>query len=299
MQTLLPPIHSIEDYTRVYPKEKTWLPAMLALCQRHGLDSDRLRRMALGTHVAFRSGGAIVKLFSSLWPQDASSERASLNHITGLPVPELLAEGELEGWPYVIMSAVPGTPAAEVWEELALEDKRGIVAELGRIMAKLHALPPLPEVDYGWDSFLSERLQNAEGHHNAPPPWREWINRRLDGFAPTPRANVLLSADITEDHLLLSQENGRWRISGFIDFGDARMGHPYYEFIAPLAFYTVGEPELSRLLVESYGLDFSAGLADELTTWCLLHEFGRLQDFTDKVAVRSPEVLFRALWGSV
>lgn len=297
MKNLLPPIRSEQDYRRVYADESIWLPAMRALCQRHGLDPDRLQRMGLGTHVAFRSGDRIIKLFAGPWAEDYTSESACLKHITGLPVPELMAEGELEDWPYIVMGAVPGTPAVEVWEELALEDKRGVVAELGRIMATLHALPPLPGLGGDWNVFLQERLQNAEEHHDAPPPWRAWINRRLDGFAPTPRAHVLLSADITEDHLLLSEENGRWRVSGFIDFGDARMGHPFYEFIAPLAFYTVGTPELSRLLVESYGLDFSADLAEELTTWCLLHEFGRLRDFTDKAGIESPEELCRALWG--
>ena len=297
MSALLPPVGSESDYVKIYKNEEIWLPAMRALCQRHGLEPQGLQRMGLRTHVAFRSGDSIIKLFASPWADDYISESACLKHITGLPVPELVAEGDLEGWPYIVMGAVPGTPAVEIWEELALEDKRGIVEELGRIMASLHALPPLPGLGGDWNVFLQERLQNAEKHHDAPPPWRAWSNQRLDNFAPTPRADVLLSADITEDHLLLSEENGRWRISGFIDFGDARMGHPYYEFVAPLAFYTVGEPELSRLLVESYGLDYTADLAEELTTWCLLHEFGRLRDFTDKVPAASPEELYRNLWG--
>jgi hygromycin-B 7''-O-kinase len=309
---MLPSISSHRDYTKVYTDDQIWLPAIRVLCQRHGLDIASLQRMGLGSHVAFRSGDKIIKLFSTLWPEDFISERACLKHIHGLPTPKLIAEGELEGWPYIVMNVVPGAPAVKVWNRLDLQQKRGIVTELGQIMATLHTLPPLVlsdntaldktasgDVALGgdWNTFVQARLDNAEKHHKAEEPWKSWINQRLEDFSPTPLPAVLLSADITADHLLLSQQGDHWRVTGFIDFGDARMGHPYYEFIAPLAYYTLGTPELAKLLLESYGLVLTAELADELTTWCLLHEFGRLQDFLDACSVGSPQEFHRALWG--
>ncbi|MFN2245353.1 MAG: hypothetical protein ACK2U2_23895, partial [Anaerolineae bacterium] len=83
------------------------------------------------------------------------------------------------------------------------------------------------------------------------------------------------------------------------DFGDAMMGHPHYEFVAPLMCLTIGEPSLSRVLVESYGLEFSPALADRLTTYCLLHQYGRLADILERHPASDGEDLVRAMWGDL
>lgn len=42
-----------------------------------------------------------------------------------------------------------------------------------------------------------------------------------------------IHCDIIRDHILLKKnETGRWKISGLIDFGDARFGDPFYELCA-------------------------------------------------------------------
>jgi len=97
--------------------------------------------------------------------------------------------------------------------------------------------------------------------------------------------------------VLLVRDDAAWHVGGVIDFGDARIGHPFYEFIAPLAFYTFGEPALSRALVEAYGLTPTPSVRDALTTYCLLHEFGRLADFLSQHPVDTPAEFYAALWG--
>ena len=296
---ILPTIRSRKDYLQAYTEEAVWLPAMRTLCQRHGRRAGSLRRMTLGSHVVFCADDVIIKLFCPLWSEDFKSERACLAHIRGLSVPQLIAEGELEGWPYLLITVVPGIPAGELWDKLDRAQQQGIVTELGQIMSTLHALPTVPELDDDWAGFIQARIDGADQHHAADEPFRGWIRQRLARFREPPFPHVLLSADITEDHLLLSERAGRWRITGFIDFGDARMGHPYYEFIAPLAFYTIGKPELSRMLVEAYGLELTAELADDLTSYCLLHEFGRLAHFLERFAAEDGPAFHRALWGDI
>ena len=114
------------------------------------------------------------------------------------------------------------------------------------------------------------------------------------GFDP-----VLLNADITDEHVLVVNRNGYWRFSGVIDFGDAMMGHPHYEFVAPLVCLTLGEPPLSQTLVESYGLELTPALAERLTTYCLLHKYGRLGDILERCPVSSGEDLYSAMWGQL
>ena len=94
---ILPPVESAEQYRALYPDERQWRPAIQAICQRHGLSVDGLSREELGTHLAFRSGRRIVKLFCNLWPRDFAAERAVLQHVEGLPTPDIVAEGEIEG----------------------------------------------------------------------------------------------------------------------------------------------------------------------------------------------------------
>jgi hypothetical protein len=75
------------------------------------------------------------------------------------------------------------------------------------------------------------------------------------------------------------------------------MGHPSYEFIAPLAFYCFGDPPASRALLEGYGLDLTPEVADRLTTYCLLHKFGRIGVFLARHPAADGAAFHRALWG--
>ena len=43
---------------------------------------------------------------------------------------------------------------------------------------------------------------------------------------------VLINADLTDDHLLLLYRFGTWRISALIDWADAEVGSPEYEWVA-------------------------------------------------------------------
>ena len=92
---------------------------------------------------------------------------------------------------------------------------------------------------------------------------------------------------------MLSESGGQWAISGIIDFGDARIGHPYYDFIAPLAHYAYGESEVSKALLRGYGLEVTGPVMESLTKYCLLHEFGRLGDFLSRHFAADPEAFWK------
>lgn len=297
MASLLPDVPSPADYRLVHTEDATWLPAMTAICGRHGLEPSSLTRQVAGTHVVFRSGPRIIKLYAPFWPEDFTAERAALGHLRGLPAPELAAQGEFEGWPYLLMSVVSGIPADNVWPQLAATEKIDVARQLGALMRQLHHQRAVTELAVDWDAFLAERISGAEAFHAAVEPWRDWIRDRLASFREAPFSPVLLHADITADHALLSRTVTGWRITGLIDFGDAMMGHPFYEFIAPLAFYCFGHPPASRALLDGYGLDLTPKLADRLTTYCLLHKFGRIGVFLARHPVTNGPEFHRALWG--
>jgi len=298
-QAMLPTITSKAEYRALYMDSAAWLPAMKAICERHGLDASGLQREPPGTHIVYRVGPYILKLFCTFWGDDYDSERAVLRQIQGLQTPQLVADGELEDWPYLVMTAMPGRPVNEVWDRLSMAEKRSILACVGAFMRALHAQDPIPELETDWAQFLAERVEQWEEHHQPGEGWRGWIRERVCDFHEPPFTPVLLNADITDEHVLVEHRDGQWRFCGVIDFGDAMMGHPHYEFVAPLMCLTVGEPTLSRTLVESYGLDLTPALADRLTTYCLLHKFGRLSDILARCPVSNGLELHRALWGDL
>lgn len=63
-------------------------------------------------------GSLIVKLHFPLWREDYEVERIVLSHLSGLPTSQIVALGEIEGGPYLVMSAVNGLPAVKVWRRL-------------------------------------------------------------------------------------------------------------------------------------------------------------------------------------
>ncbi len=294
---MLPQIQDLEGYRAIYAQNKPWLPAMRYICNRHDLDPATLQRQVLGTHVVFKASQVILKLFCPLWLGDYTAEKVVLEAIEGIPAPEIMATGEIEGWPYLVMTVVPGKPLLVVWDQLEKDQQQGIVVQLGQMLRTLHWLPPLPQLANDWDAFLGERLANWREHHQPSPPWSGWLAQLLEDFSEPSFDPVLLNGDITADHLLLSEQDGRWVISGLIDFGDAMMGHPYYDFIAPLTFITVGQPRLSRLLLESYGLDLTPECTRRLTAYCFLHRFAHLSDFLARYQVADGPAFHLALWG--
>jgi hygromycin-B 7''-O-kinase len=297
LRDLLPRVTSISDYHRVYGDSQIWSKAVHEVAARHRLPGRGVRQ-TLGSHVVYRFGDYIVKLYLPMWFEDYRVERIALPSISGLPTPRIFADDEIEGWPYLVMSHVPGVPAGEVWRTLSAEDRISIGCQIGEAIRLLHQTSLPDGLPADWPSFIKERIDRAESHHHAPEPWRSWIRQQLAGFREPELEHVLLNCDLTEDHILLLEQNGRWTISGIIDFGDARIGHPYYDFIAPLAHYAYGEPEVSKALLMGYGLEVTDSVTESLTKYCLLHEFGKLSHFLGRRFVGDPKGFVEALWGA-
>ena len=252
----------------------------------------RLELAPPGTHVVFRVADLYVKLFAPPWREDFTPEQLVLGQLSDcsdLPVPRLVAKGEIEGWPYIVITAVEGMPLCQVWDAMETPDRTHIAARCGELMAAIHATPVegLEAIAADWPALVKKQTNNCHERLARHGLNERWIGDILafltdspplfkPGFRP-----VLLSADVTDEHVLVSQRGGRWELTGFIDFGDAILGHPYYEFAAPGCCITIGLPEMQRTMLLAYG--FSAAQLDEalarrLTAYTLLHRFVRIPD---------------------
>src|SRR5688572_4279488 len=122
MSQHLPTIETLDQYRACYRQVEVWLPAISAICQRHQLPAPRAEGFRSGSDIVFLVDEQVVKLSSPLFRAQFLAERAALPRVYGrlsAPTPELLAEGELEGWPYFILRRVPGLHLEDVWPKLS------------------------------------------------------------------------------------------------------------------------------------------------------------------------------------
>ncbi len=113
---------------------------------------------------------------------------------------------------------------------------------------------------------------------------------------------LLVSGDVTEDHILLVEGDEGWSISGLIDFADALIAPPAYEWVALWFSALRRDADALRAFLEGYG-----GLTAD-TTFCrtamaftFLHEFGAeimAEELRgeDTAALTSVQALQAILW---
>jgi hygromycin-B 7''-O-kinase len=278
------------------------------------LDASALEPALPGSHVVFWVGpGRLIKLFCRFWPDDAVAERVALAALTAhpaIPVPRVVADGDLEGWTYLVLEPLPGTPLNQVWAQVGADDREAICETLGEVMAALHAVPiaGLDAIAVDWPAWLAERrdgFATAQAERGVAPEWIEASLTCMDALWPELIAAqpVFINSDITDEHVLLQQENGRWRMTGLIDFGDAMLGGALYEFTAPLVFIGGREPVLHRALMRGYGYadaGLDAALSRRLAAIALLHQFADLPLYLRTAGDPMPRdmgELQEALWG--
>jgi hygromycin-B 7''-O-kinase len=263
--------------------------------------------------VVFGAGSRhLVKLFPPLWSHEQGVERAALEHVAGrlsVATPEVVAAGELEGWSYLVLSRVSGTPLAALWEELAPEARVRAARRAGEIVAEHHALPlpgsgvPAPP----WADFVAERVAQAGARLAGSPRTRAWAEALpaflaplLPGLAAAPP--VFLNADVTEEHLFLAPD-GSGEVIGLVDLADAMVGARDYDLVSFAIFLGARAALLLSEFLEGAGVpaaERGAGLARRLTAWALLHRYAGGCDSVTAAADAVPLAeLPRALFGAL
>ncbi|NVB42982.1 phosphotransferase [Pseudenhygromyxa sp. WMMC2535] len=288
---LLPEIDSKARYRELVADEARWRPGLRVIAARHGLAFDRLERAKGGTHIVYLDDRVVVKLFVPLWADDALAERAMLAHVAGrlsIATPGVLGEGELEGWPYLVLERVPGSHLSERWSSLDQGCQRSLIAQLGALAASLHALA-LPELEAAmradWQAFLAtrrEQLVDKQREDGLSPAWIADIEAAVTPALLAELGEAKLAAlhmDLHHDHLMVQDVDGALTLSGLFDFGDAMFGACEHELIAPLAFMATMVPGGARALLRGYGYaerELDEGLASRLTGQLLLQRHCRL-----------------------
>jgi hygromycin-B 7''-O-kinase len=313
-QALLPRIEARADYTALRPESGLWLPPIRTICQRHGCATDGLVRLGDGTNVVFATGdGQVVKLFPPFWALEWQIDRAVAERVygrLGVATPEIRACGELEGWPYLVMSRLSGRYLNQVWDELDSADQLQIASDLGELLARMHALPTegLPHVAERWVALLRDQPAASVERHREKGVPEEWLVQipaflaSAGPLAPAGAAPTLLSGDLHQYHLLANEERGRWRICGLFDFDGSLVGFHEYDFASPGLFMMAGSPELLRAFLRAYGYPdtkIDRSLSLRLMAYTLLDRYRgwALQEPTASRGCTTLEQLADAIYG--
>src|SRR5437016_3105100 len=107
------------------------LPAATDIARSHNLPCSDPHLFATGTNlVVGLDDRLILKIFPPTLRAQFASERATLSALRGrlgIPIPEIVVEGERDGWPYLVITRLPGVLGTEVWPALAEAQKERVL----------------------------------------------------------------------------------------------------------------------------------------------------------------------------
>lgn len=233
----------------------------------------------------------------------------------GISVPEFRAAGEHEGWGYVAMSRLTGTQLESLlWPSLSESEQCGLLEQIGELMRAVHNLPAQkqPELDPPWELFWPHQRERCLEHQRrralpaqllAELP--DWIEQRIPELPPlAPR--VLLTGEYTPQNLLVKQVQGRWRLTGMLDFADSMIGPARYDWLGPVCFLVQGQRPRLEAFLQGYTAVPGVGstptefeLRIEAFNHLLLHRYSNLR-FQLRIPgwTNSPslEALSRLIW---
>lgn len=299
---LLPETPDYATYSRLLPDDSNWAPAIAEIASRHRLTGAQQRLSA--SFVVYRIGDVVVKLVLPRCRPQLEAEREALpiaRAALGELVPERVADGELEGWGYVITSVVPGDPLGKLWPALDGAQRARAMTRLGAILARLHRADATAfgGAHADWDGYVARETTACVERQAAwgvpshfvdeMAPFLATVNVRGEG------APVLLHADATPDNMLASSTDQT--ITGLVDWGDARLGDPAYDLIVPALFQCRGDARLCAALFEGYGVRLDDDLRRRLMTYSLVHRYNDMTRFLDVAeGARTLDELSARLW---
>ena len=297
---MLPAIADLAAYRLFKADLGAQRAALAVVCARHHLPASELTPFRHGTQVVWSVGGDVIKLFVPLWPEDARVEIALLERAAGagVAVPAFRAQGELDGWPYVVMRRVDGVRIGDAWPTLDVAGRQRLAFSAGEAMA---ALASLPVDGLDWravtqDDLLAERrtrLVRDQLERGGDAALSESLQRFLDVLEPlAPAPSVVLHADLTDDHFLVEGT----RVTGVIDFADAFVGPWTYELAAPACFVTRGDVRAQAALLEGYGVAPSRDLCRAIRAWAVLHRYGHVAIMMRRSGIASFGDWLDAVW---
>lgn len=296
-RVLLPVQPTRAEYLELRASPSRWMPALLEIARALGRGGEPLVPIESGSNLlALLGDELVIKLFPPLLRYQYQSERVALQLLEArltVSTPRVVADSEIEGWPYLVMTRLPGVGLATVWDRYEEAGKCAILRDIGALIAEVQCISPgeLATLHPPWNEFLSHQTQQCKARHTErglPHALLADLDRYLERTAsvlPIDAPSVLLTGEFTPENLLMQQHAGAWKISGLIDFGDSTVGFGEYDLLGPGTFMASGNPAHLKALLAGFGYtgaQLSTNLRQRLMRLLLIH---RHSDLTVQVKI--------------
>lgn len=270
-------------------------PAVAAIGQRHGLAGVATRRYDSGSLPVYALGDAhVLKLFPPDEEAHALIEQRALVAVDGrlpVPTPRVVASGDLDGWPYLLMTQLHGTRLVDAWPALEASARDRLADDLGAAVAALHALDGAALGAVPWHTFVTTQREGAaarQRERGLEERWVEQIDAFLDRAMPPPAPRLaLLHTELMREHLLVEPaRDGGIRLSGLFDFEPAMQGAPEYDFASLGLFVACGDARFLRRTLRAYGYaeaQLDESLQQRCMAYALLHRYSRLAWYLKRI----------------
>jgi hygromycin-B 7''-O-kinase len=291
----LPDLTDAASFRTFRSDPSQWLPIALDIARSHGLETGAPHVFATGTNLVIGLGDKLIlKIFPPLLRAQFVSERAALTQLAGrlqLPIPEIVAEGMRDGWPYLIITRLAGTLGSEIWPSLPEPQKERLLRQIGETIAAVQSVPlgELASIEPRWDAFMRAQMQGCRARHmrlGLAPKFLAGLDDLLRDAAkliPMDAPPVILIGEYIPENFLLACDDGQWSLKGLFDFGDVLAGWRDYDLLGPSAFMAAGRPGRVKSLLEGFGYakpDFA--LKRRLMALMLLH---RASDLNSHICI--------------
>jgi hygromycin-B 7''-O-kinase len=241
------------------------MPVLDHLQQTFRLAGNQWSRMPGGSNALFLLGDdVIVKLVPPNWRQQGERERIVAPLLHGnlsLETPRLIGGGHVDNWVFLISSRLHGSSLADVWPSLDGDEKRSILLQVGNLLRELRSVTfdaDIP-IRVDWPRYIRGLVSTCLARHQRkgmPAHLAQQVMPYIESAGEFSQMGQprFIHMDIHPWNLIARKEQGRWTLSGLIDFGDAIVGNcDRFELVTPLMFMAQGNPILAEALLESYG----------------------------------------------
>ena len=292
--------------------DPVWIDIGRDLFARSAIKVNEATRSPHGESIVlFGDDRYVLKIYRP-WKRGFQRETSALKRLSGrLPVaiPELVATGELQGYKYLITTALPGRLMTRAeWLTLDRGAQIDLIAHLAELLRTLHGLDA-DGIEFDWPAFITANAAGAverQRSEGGNPEWIESLPAYIERNLPLVRTappHVPLHGDVHFGNLMIGEINGCLRITGLFDFADSLRGSHEYDFLAPGVLMFQGQGDLQREFFRRYGYpdtDINEEMRRRMMMLTILYEFASLRRYAERLSPEAVnltlEELERAIW---
>lgn len=304
-------IPQVKDF-QLYFKDDLWREIVKTICRRHKISFQNLLRPENGEHIVFMVDERFVVKIYEPFGRGFEREKSALAFIqkkTSLPVSEILFEGKIEGFEYLVLTQHEGVlMTRDAWLELDESEQTGVLSQLAEGLRELHS-HDARTINFDWQKFIERQAAttlerqktngvNSKILERLPSYLEENLKLLPKDFEP-----VFLHGDIHFGNLLLIERNGKWQISALFDFADSLRGFHEYDFLAIGVLMIQGQSEIQREFLLSYGYkayEINEELRRRLMLLTILYEHSNLRKYALRLRPEAVDYtldeLEKAIW---